>query len=87
MAPRPLVDDSYMFQRIRVHDAESGEQLAALENPGKLGPFAFSPDGGHLAMIGKKHRQLVVQVDTVVTAGAGTGHRIITALCRAEKML
>jgi len=51
VAPRPLVDDSYMFQRIQVHDATSGERLAALDNPGKLGRFAFSPDGAHVAMI------------------------------------
>jgi len=51
VAPRPLVDDSYMLRRIRVYDIESGEQLAALNNPGKLGRFAFSPDGKTIAMI------------------------------------
>jgi dipeptidyl aminopeptidase/acylaminoacyl peptidase len=51
VAPRPLVDDKYMFRRVRIHDAGSGERLAAIDNPGKLGHFAFSPDGGTLAMI------------------------------------
>ncbi len=51
VAPRPLVDDSYMFRRVRIYDAESGEPLAAIDNPGKLGRFSFSPDGSRLAMI------------------------------------
>jgi dipeptidyl aminopeptidase/acylaminoacyl peptidase len=51
VAPRPLVDDSYMLRRINVHDVESGERLASFNNPGKLGRFAFSPDGKHIAMI------------------------------------
>jgi dipeptidyl aminopeptidase/acylaminoacyl peptidase len=51
VAPRPLVDDSYMLRRIKVYDVESGELLAALNNPGKLGHFAFSPDGRNIAMI------------------------------------
>jgi dipeptidyl aminopeptidase/acylaminoacyl peptidase len=51
VAPRPLVDDSYMFRRIRIYDVESGELLASIDNPGKLGRYSFSPDGTHLAMI------------------------------------
>jgi dipeptidyl aminopeptidase/acylaminoacyl peptidase len=51
VAPRPLIDDSYMLRRIRIYDVESGEKLAALNNPGKLGRFAFSPDGKNITMI------------------------------------
>jgi dipeptidyl aminopeptidase/acylaminoacyl peptidase len=51
VAPRPLIDDSYMFRRVHVVDVESGERLALLENPGKLGAVAFSPDGKFVAMI------------------------------------
>jgi dipeptidyl aminopeptidase/acylaminoacyl peptidase len=51
IAPRPLVDDSYMLRRIQIYDVESGEKLAALNNPGKLGRFAFSPDGKNIVMI------------------------------------
>lgn len=51
VSPRPLVDDSYMFQRVGIHDVESGERLAQLANPGKLGDIAVSPDGAAVAMI------------------------------------
>ncbi|MCP4654466.1 MAG: S9 family peptidase [bacterium] len=51
VAPTPLVDDRYMFTRVRVVDSGSGEVLARIDNPGKLGDLAWSPDGRHLAMI------------------------------------
>lgn len=51
LAPRPLVDDSYMKKRVRVVDAADGSILTRIENPGKLGAIAVSPDGGHVAMI------------------------------------
>jgi dipeptidyl aminopeptidase/acylaminoacyl peptidase len=51
VAPTPLVDDSYMLRRVRVVDAQSGTVLARIENPGKLGQVAWSPDGEHLAMV------------------------------------
>lgn len=51
LAPRPLVDDSYMFKRIRIVDLDTGKITDRVHNPGKLGAFAWSPDGKHLAMI------------------------------------
>lgn len=51
VAPTPSVDDSYMFTRVRVVDAGTGEIVARIDNPGKLGPVAWSPDGAYLAMI------------------------------------
>jgi len=51
VAPRPLVDDRYMFRRVNIVDAASGEVRVVLENPGKLGDFDFSPDGARVAMI------------------------------------
>jgi Tol biopolymer transport system component len=50
VTPRQLVDDTLMFQRIRII-SPSGEELGRIENPGKLGNFAWSPDGAHLAFI------------------------------------
>ncbi len=49
IAPRNLVDDSYMFKRIHLVDIETGEVEMIMENPGKLGNLAFSPDGTKLA--------------------------------------
>lgn len=50
VTPRPLVDDTLMFKRIRIIDPQ-GIELGRVENPGKLGDFRWSPDGEHLAMI------------------------------------
>lgn len=51
VAPRPLIDDRYMLRRVRIVGAENGETLGQIDNPGKLGRFAFSPDGRQIAMI------------------------------------
>jgi dipeptidyl aminopeptidase/acylaminoacyl peptidase len=50
-APTPLVDDSYMRKRVAVIDGASGEVLASIENPGKLGHIAWSPDASWVTMI------------------------------------
>jgi dipeptidyl aminopeptidase/acylaminoacyl peptidase len=46
----PLVDDELMRQRVRVIDVGSGNVLAKIENPGKLGDFDWSPDGKRIAL-------------------------------------
>lgn len=51
VAPTASVDDSYMEQRVRILDAETGAVLARIENPGKLGAITWSPSGTHLALI------------------------------------
>lgn len=51
LAPTPLVDDEYMARRVKVVDAGSGAVVAAVDNPGKLGEVAWSPDGQRLVMI------------------------------------
>lgn len=51
VTPTPSIDDRFMFTRVRVVDRDSGEVLARIDNPGKLGDLAWSPDGRHLAMI------------------------------------
>lgn len=49
IAPRNLVDDSYMFKRIHLVNLETGDVELIMDNPGKLGNLAFSPDGTKLA--------------------------------------
>lgn len=51
ITPQQLVDDTLVFTRIRIIDLE-GEELGRIENPGKLGQMAWSPDGRYLAFIG-----------------------------------
>ncbi|MGE3173446.1 MAG: prolyl oligopeptidase family serine peptidase [Planctomycetota bacterium] len=55
-APRNLVDDSYVFQRLFALDAATGERRALVDNPGKLGDFAWSPDGGQLVYVSAADR-------------------------------
>ena len=50
VAPRELVDDTLV--RVRVHIVGlDGRERGRVDNPGKLGEMAWSPDGGHLALI------------------------------------
>lgn len=51
LAPTPLIDDFYMKRRVHVVDAATGDVVANLKNPGKMGKVAWSPDGEHVAMI------------------------------------
>lgn len=50
MTPRQLVDDTLMYQRLRIV-SPAGDVLGRIDNPGKLGEFEWSPDGAHLAFI------------------------------------
>lgn len=49
LAPTPLIDDFYMYRRIHIVASESGEVMRKVDNPGKLGPIRWSPDGKRLA--------------------------------------
>jgi dipeptidyl aminopeptidase/acylaminoacyl peptidase len=51
ISPKNLIDHRYMFRKIYLIDTESGERRRISENEGKLGNYAFSPDGTHLAYI------------------------------------
>jgi dipeptidyl aminopeptidase/acylaminoacyl peptidase len=51
VTPTPSVDDSLMRQRLRIVAADDGAVRARIENPGKLGNFAWSPDGRRVAFI------------------------------------
>ncbi len=49
ISPKNLIDQRYMFRKIFLIDLKSGEMRQVSENEGKLGNYAFSPDGRHLA--------------------------------------
>jgi dipeptidyl aminopeptidase/acylaminoacyl peptidase len=51
LQPTSLIDDRYMKRKAHVVDPESGAVRAKLDNPGKLGEVAWSPDGGRIALI------------------------------------
>jgi dipeptidyl aminopeptidase/acylaminoacyl peptidase len=49
IAPRNLVDDSYMFKDIYLVNLETGESKLLIEIPGKLENMAWSPDSKKIA--------------------------------------
>jgi len=48
ISPKNLIDQQFMFRRIHLIDIGSGNMKKISENPGKLGNYAFSPDGKNL---------------------------------------
>jgi len=56
LAPTPSVDDSYMNQSIHFVDPSNGEAKGRYQPPGKMGAYAWSPDGKHLAVISSADR-------------------------------
>ncbi|MDF1574743.1 MAG: S9 family peptidase [Bacteroidales bacterium] len=49
VSPDNLIDQRYMFRKIFLIDLETGRMKQVSGNEGKLGPYAFSPDGNFLA--------------------------------------
>lgn len=70
VAPRELVDDTLIFARIRMLDLE-GNELGRVDNPGKLGAMAWSPDGAHLAFIGTNLQNDPREGRLMVTGASG----------------
>ncbi|MCU0866552.1 MAG: prolyl oligopeptidase family serine peptidase [Planctomycetes bacterium] len=50
-APQNTVDDEMMLQRLRVLAAADGSERCRIDNPGKLGAFAWSPAGDKIAFV------------------------------------
>jgi dipeptidyl aminopeptidase/acylaminoacyl peptidase len=74
LAPTSLVDDSYMFKRVSIVDVDSGQVVERVQNPGKLGQVAWSPDGRHLALISGQdiHDPREGRLMVVPVPGSGT---------------
>ena len=49
LAPTSGVDDYYMRRKLHVVDTEQGKVVASIDNPGKIGHAAWSPDGNTIA--------------------------------------
>lgn len=45
ISPNNLVDERYMFQKLHLIDVQTKKLTKLTNNPGKLGNYAFSPDG------------------------------------------
>jgi dipeptidyl aminopeptidase/acylaminoacyl peptidase len=81
VAPTPLIDDRYMNRRVRIVDPVTGEVVGGIDNPGKLGELAWSPDGARLALIAgvDRHDPSPGRL-MVVPAGGATPAEMLTDL-------
>lgn len=70
VTPRQLVDDTLMFQRLRIVDLQ-GEEVGRIDVPGKLGDWAWSPDGEHIALIGTESIHDTREGRLMVASGDG----------------
>jgi len=50
-APTPLIDHYYMYRRYHILNAETGKVVQKLNNPGKIGHLAWSPDNSKVAFL------------------------------------
>lgn len=55
-SPRNLIDESYMFQKIYRMSLQDTTSTVIYTPAGKLGPYAFSPDGSKLAVAAAAQR-------------------------------
>ncbi len=77
IAPKPLIDHFFMYQKLKVVDVASGKVVSVADHEGKLGPFRWSPDGERLALIGGAHMNDPSPGRLfVVTAADGTTQRM-----------
>ncbi|MCK6484042.1 MAG: S9 family peptidase [Phycisphaerae bacterium] len=75
LAPTPLVDDSYMNQKLHVIDAETGEIVTRIETPGKLGSFEWSGDSKRLAIIAAADRNDPAEGRLIVASASDGTYR------------
>ena len=71
VSPLPLIDHRYMFRKIYLMDLKTRTWRPLTDNNGKLGNYAFSPDGKHLAYTAalKRSDHQVSQVYVIDLAG------------------
>jgi len=74
VTPRELTDDTLVFARVRIIDPQ-GREIGRVDNPGKLGPLAWSPDGAHLAIISAADETDPAQGRLTVVGSAGGEQR------------
>ncbi len=67
----PLVDQSYMSQKIFLLELPSGNIRHLVTPPGKLGNFTINPQNSHIAFVGARdrHDNAVSQIYTMPLAG------------------
>ena len=71
LAPTPLIDDDLMNRRAHVVDPASGRIVTRLNNPGKLGQVAWSPDGRNIALVSAENLSDPAEGRLMVVAATG----------------
>ena len=71
LAPTALVDDDLMNRRAHVVDPASGKIVASLNNPGKLGQLAWSPDSRTIALVSAANLSDPAEGRLMVAAASG----------------
>ena len=71
-----LVDHRYAFQHVYLLDTRNEKYSRLTDNPGKLGTFAFSPDGSKLAYVAAAEQWLHYPTNVYVIATSGVGAAI-----------
>jgi dipeptidyl aminopeptidase/acylaminoacyl peptidase len=79
LAPTPLVDDDYMSRKLHIIEADGGQVVARIDNPGKLGSARWSPDGKHLAFLSAADRNDPAAGRLMVVSAAGGSPREVLA--------
>lgn len=71
LSDKNLIDYKYMFQKIHLLDLQTKKLTQLTQNPGKLGNFAFNPDGKKLAYTAalRQNDHAVSQVYVISTSG------------------
>lgn len=77
LAPTSLVDESYTSRRVTVVDADSGQIVGRVQNPGKLGNLAWSTDGRTVAFISASSEHDSAAGRLVVASATGGAMREI----------
>jgi dipeptidyl aminopeptidase/acylaminoacyl peptidase len=72
LAPTTLVDDSLMERDWHIVDGATGDVVARIDTPGKIGGAAFSPDGRRFSFLAAADRADPT-AGTLHVADAGTG--------------
>ncbi|MCF8304461.1 MAG: S9 family peptidase [Bacteroidales bacterium] len=87
IAPRNTTDAYYMFKRVHILDAGTGEVLEKIENPGKLANMAWSPDSKRLAFrAAAKEADAVTGSLFVLEVGEGQSYDELENLVKGQEL-
>jgi dipeptidyl aminopeptidase/acylaminoacyl peptidase len=78
LAPTPLIDDFYVSRQLAIVEPISARIVRRLDHAGKLGAFAWSPDGERIAFIGGEDRNDPLEGRVFIARADGEGVENLT---------